>query len=100
MGIFGERCVRCGRTRTRREFEGLPTCDACEAQIRYSREEQRICPLDGSAMQKEIVLNIVIDRCPSCRGVWLDGGELQLLRQAAKQEGLSEAVLYAIAPPF
>lgn len=35
-------------------------------------------------MSKEIVLNIVIDRCPECHGIWLDGGELDLLKKAIK----------------
>jgi Zn-finger nucleic acid-binding protein len=33
-------------------------------------------------MAKEIVSQVVIDRCPSCGGVWLDGGELEMLRRA------------------
>ena len=33
-------------------------------------------------MTKDVVLNVVIDRCPSCNGVWLDGGELELIRSA------------------
>jgi len=36
-------------------------------------------------MVKDVVLNIVIDRCPTCRGVWLDGGELDLLRGAVAE---------------
>ena len=30
MALFGEKCVRCGKQRTKREFEGLPTCSPCE----------------------------------------------------------------------
>jgi Zn-finger nucleic acid-binding protein len=33
-------------------------------------------------MTKSIVLNIVIDKCPSCHGAWLDGRELDLLKKA------------------
>jgi Zn-finger nucleic acid-binding protein len=26
---------------------------------------------------------VLVDRCPNCRGIWLDGGELDLLRKGA-----------------
>jgi hypothetical protein len=80
--IFGERCVRCGVKRTKNEFEGLPTCDACERAIAAERETKRACPTCQSPMHKEIVLNVIIDKCPSCHGAWLDGGELELLKKS------------------
>ena len=79
--LFGEKCVRCNNQRTKREFEGLPTCDKCEAQIKATRETNRHCPLDGSQMNKEVILNVVIDRCPSCKGIWLDSDELDLVKK-------------------
>ena len=86
MSLFGEKCERCGSQRTRRSFEGIPTCEKCEAELTTKRqaakEFRHTCPVDGDLMQKEIVLNLVIDRCPSCDGVWLDGGELELLKRA------------------
>ena len=89
MALFGEKCVRCGKQRTKREFEGLPTCSPCEqalaAKARAEGEETRTCTLDGAAMSKEVVLNVVIDRCPECKGVWLDGGELELIRSAVSE---------------
>lgn len=86
MSIFGEKCVRCGERRTKQEYEGLPTCLSCEEELRArgraESEERRVCPLDGEAMEKDVVLNVVIDRCTSCKGIWLDGGELDLIRSA------------------
>jgi Zn-finger nucleic acid-binding protein len=32
-------------------------------------------------MNKEVIFNVVIGRCPSCKGVWLDGGELDLVKK-------------------
>ncbi len=80
--IFGERCSRCGVARTKREFEGLPTCDKCELGIQAEREEKRPCPMCNAAMAKSVVLNIIVDKCQSCHGAWLDGGELDLLKKA------------------
>ncbi len=80
--IFGERCARCGVTRTKDAFEGLPTCEKCELEIQAEHEEKRPCPMCTTAMDKSIVLNVVVDKCPSCHGAWLDGGELDLLKKA------------------
>ena len=30
MSLLGDKCARCGERRTRREYEGLPTCEVCE----------------------------------------------------------------------
>jgi hypothetical protein len=102
VSLFGEKCARCGQRRTRREYEGLPTCEACEtlieAKIRAAKEQSRRCPLDGAEMAKEIVLNLVIDRCSSCRGVWLDGGELEAMRGAI-EAGLAKQIMSGMVFP-
>ena len=36
-------------------------------------------------MDKDVVLNVVIDRCATCKGIWLDGGELDLIRGAVAE---------------
>jgi Zn-finger nucleic acid-binding protein len=57
-------------------------------QIKADREEKRTCPIDGTRMNKEVIMNVVIDRCLSCHGVWLDGGELDLIKKAiVEKEG-------------
>jgi hypothetical protein len=83
--IFGEKCIRCGKKRTKSNFEGLPTCADCEVNIRAEREEKRCCPFDGAEMKKEVVQNVIVDRCSSCGGVWLDPGELDLIKKAFEQ---------------
>ena len=96
MALFGKKCARCGKTSTRRIYDGLPTCESCEAlieaKLRASRENRRRCPIDAAEMEKEILLNLVIDRCPTCHGVWLDGGELEQMRNSI-EEGLSRALV-------
>ncbi len=87
MGLFGERCVRFNKKRTRRAFEGLPTCDECELQLKAAREETRSCPIDSAHMIKEVLMNVILDRCPTCHGVWLDGGELDIMKNAVSEEG-------------
>ncbi|MCP3919421.1 MAG: hypothetical protein GY711_28115 [bacterium] len=85
--LFGKKCVRCDATRTKSAFEGVPTCDACELMIHAERERAIACPACSTTMVKELVLNIIVDNCPSCHGAWLDGGELGVLRQALESSG-------------
>ena len=38
--------------------------------------EQMLCPIDKTPLVMSERQNIEIDYCPTCRGVWLDRGEL------------------------
>ncbi len=104
MGVWGEKCVRCGNARTRSTYEGLPTCDACQqilqAKLKAETEDRRLCPLDGVVMSKEVVLNVVVDRCPACKGMWLDGGELELMRSGIEAGMASDLGHALFMPPF
>jgi len=99
MSLLGEKCARCGKRRTRKEFAGVPTCDEChhtlELKLAASKESPRACPIDASSMQKEIVSNVVVDRCPLCKGVWLDGGELELMRRVI-EEGMTMSLVSGV----
>lgn len=45
------------------------------------------CPVDGAALVMSERSGVEIDYCPTCRGVWLDRGELDKIieRNAASQ---------------
>ncbi|MEA2524191.1 MAG: uncharacterized protein QOF73_1418 [Thermomicrobiales bacterium] len=50
--------------------------------------ERMICPACGAELQTLERQGVEIDRCPSCRGVWLDRGELEkLVAIGAQHEG-------------
>ena len=103
MALFGEKCARCGKRRTREEYEGRPTCESCrvllEKKLEASKEETRSCPIDGQRLSKEIVMSVIVDRCPTCRGVWLDGGELEQM-QGAITAGVTSELLRGLAGPY
>ena len=103
MALFGEKCARCGEKRTRGEYEGVPTCPSCrellEKKLAASKEELRSCPIDGQRLAKEIVLSVIVDRCPACRGVWLDGGELDQLRGAITA-GITADLVLGLTGPY
>ena len=46
-----------------------------------------MCPNDNAAMQTLERGGVQFDMCPSCRGVWLERGELEKLMEAASAEG-------------
>lgn len=86
MAILSETCVRCGSKKTRQEYDGLPTCEDCMTQMQADRETHRSCPVDGNSMNKRIIKNVIIDQCPKCAGVWLDAGELELLKKEMEDD--------------
>lgn len=44
------------------------------------------CPVDGTALVMSERSGIEIDYCPTCRGVWLDRGELdKIIERSAEQ---------------
>lgn len=42
-------------------------------------EKPRPSPITGEPMEPEVIHGVVVDRCPSSRGIWLDDGELEQL---------------------
>ena len=55
-----------------------------------------LCPNDNSSMQTVDRDGVQFDMCPSCRGVWLDRGELEKLMAAAQAS--AQAAAQANAP--
>jgi hypothetical protein len=100
--VFGrETCHVCNDRKTRRRDEqDRPICGDCEYDLQVQAEmdaEQRLrCPVDGQAMEKKLVEGIIIDQCPGCNAVLLEGGELDelsdILSSSARSSGLATGV--------
>jgi rubrerythrin len=43
------------------------------------------CPRCGKTLQQRVERGVTVDQCPSCGGVWLDKGELDVLAKADDQ---------------
>jgi Zn-finger nucleic acid-binding protein len=43
------------------------------------------CPVDGAVLEMSERQGVEIDYCPTCRGVWLDRGELDKVIQRAEE---------------
>lgn len=81
-----QRCAHCGKVKTHRLFGDRPTCPDCEIAMKSAREAKRPCPIDGVTMHKQHAGEIILDRCPACKGVWFDANELETLQAAAKTD--------------
>lgn len=85
-----DRCPRChGIWFDERELSAMLALDAASLQPLADRadaghltELRADCPRDGTPLLRVFsALNrqVVVDTCPACRGIWLDGGELAAL---------------------
>jgi len=101
MALLGEKCDRCG-TRTRNREDDRAICEACSQEmalmVEASAESERLCPVDGQKMTKESAHMLVIDRCATCQGVWLDGGELERIRGGAEEAALRSMAIGFTSP--
>ncbi|MDO9431635.1 MAG: zf-TFIIB domain-containing protein, partial [Phenylobacterium sp.] len=57
-----------------------------------------LCPNDDTSMQTVDRAGVQFDMCPTCRGVWLDRGELEKL-MAAGAQGPAPAPGVSAPPP-
>lgn len=53
--------------------------EAIERLAAHKQEKPRPSPITGEPMVQEVIHGIVIDRCPTSGGIWLDRGELEQL---------------------
>jgi Zn-finger nucleic acid-binding protein len=60
-----------------------------EAMSRLSGEPMR-CPSCGSRLVEVERASVLIDACPSCRGIWLDRGELDKILVRERQEAAGD----------
>jgi len=60
-----------------------------------------LCPNDNASMTTVNRSGVEFDMCPTCRGVWLDRGELEKLIEAGGGQGgaPTPSPAYAAPPP-
>jgi len=58
-----------------------------------------MCPNDNAAMQTLERSGVQFDMCPTCRGVWLDRGELEKLMDSAAESAAPQQP-YPTQPPM
>ncbi len=89
-GTQVDRCPACGGIWfDHRELGALLEESASSLRpLRGGREQDElnikrgVCPRDGSRLMRVCSAeqpDVVVDSCPQCQGIWLDGGELDKL---------------------
>ena len=64
-----------------------------------NRTQGMPCPVDGSQLVMSERSGIEIDYCPTCRGVWLDRGELdKIIERSGADSAPAQAAPQAQAP--
>ena len=58
-----------------------------------------MCPNDNASMTTMNRNGVEFDMCPTCRGVWLDRGELEKLMQSARDAFVADAPQAAAMAP-
>lgn len=51
----------------------------------------RLSPVSGEPMEQVVMHGVVVDRCPSSGGIWLDAGELEQLLELSRSESEAPA---------
>lgn len=107
MGIFStaKPCINCGNETTSVNGHEEPFCDSCALQKKIKnklkKEVTRTCCACQTQMTKvtypdlKTLLEIgdekfvIIDKCPKCRSIFLDNGELKKISTMIEEKGIS-----------
>lgn len=73
-------CESCGAHNSRNRT----SCEQCGAPLEF------LCPTCAVPLEEVMIGEVAIDRCRTCQGVWLDGGELTLLFDEFKRQKQQE----------
>lgn len=88
-------CKDCQKETRKKDDKDNFSCSECaeiSANKKLISQEKIInCPKDNHPMEKEIHLldeeKIVIDRCPHCKSLFLDEGELEKIKENLEDDG-------------
>lgn len=64
------------------------------------REHFMKCPKCGQDLQERDFQNVKVDACPSCHGIWIDQGEIRLMRQIHEARGPLSRIMSDILDIF
>jgi hypothetical protein len=66
------------------------------AKMRAGKEKDAFeagrCPRDGAALSEQKLEGVAIDICPTCKGIWLDAGELEAIEARVSESWFSKWV--------
>lgn len=93
MKLFKKKCRRCGQKKTSQQLSNNRLCQKCLKEIKAQASKKLHCPIDQSLLIKVESDGIILDKCTVCNGIWLDPGELKLIKGFLKESLLSRYVI-------
>ncbi len=64
-----------------------------DAERAKAQTAQRMkCPRDGAELHEKQYHHAVVDVCPTCNGMWLDAGEVEIIGKSFKEEASAHSV--------
>jgi hypothetical protein len=48
------------------------------------------CPKDGTALQAVELVGVRVEECPTCHGMWLEAGELEVIAERERDSWLGK----------
>ena len=58
-----------------------------------SKKHVMVCPRCGSPLDEVKMQSVLVDVCPSCKGMWLDAGELEIIRESRGGKSFFDSIL-------
>lgn len=71
-----------------------------ERQLTERREHYMKCPKCGADLTERDFQHVKVDACPECHGIWIDQGELGLLRHIQETQGPLSRIMSDILEIF
>jgi Zn-finger nucleic acid-binding protein len=65
--------------------------DAERAKAERTQPEMK-CPRHGTALKETQFHHAVVDVCPTCNGMWLDAGEIEIIAKSFQEEHSARTV--------
>lgn len=75
-----------------RDKELLEKMKQQQAEAQEAKEALMRCPKCGTKLSTVEHHEVTVEECPSCQGMWLDRGELEILAQRENEGWLSRLV--------
>lgn len=76
------KCHLCGKSIRNSSRSKVTICKDCHMKLETKNGKEVLCPNDKTRMEKKYIWNVVIDQCPLCGGIWLEHGELAIIKKS------------------
>jgi len=74
------------KTSKEEEYFQKKNMEAIERLKLREDEKPRLSPITGEEMEHLTIMGVVVDRCPTSEGIWLDAGELEEIIMMVREE--------------